>query len=114
MLKAAAYSLALTQFGALSICSADDIPLSWTAPTQNIDNTPISTICCYNVYRGTRSDMSDRVFLKQVTGLTYTDPAVKAGTWYYAVTAVTSLESDLSNIVQKVVAQPKPQAPVLK
>jgi hypothetical protein len=65
--------------GALSVDEADDaISLSWTQPDANG-----TVIVAYHVYRGTKSDASDRIEIGQSTGPGYIDSTVEKGEEYY-------------------------------
>jgi hypothetical protein len=70
--------------GALLADESDDtISLSWTQPDING-----SAIIAYHVYRGTKSDGSDRVEIGQSTGPSYVDSTVeKEEKYYYWVAA---------------------------
>lgn len=76
------------------MCSTQSSPynvvLTWVA-----SNSP--GVSLYNVYRGTSSG-GPYTKINSVTGLTYTDPNLGVGTYYYVVTAVANnLESNYSN-----------------
>ena len=65
--------------GALSVIETDDaITLSWAQPDANG-----SAIVAYHVYRGTKSDASDRIEIGQSTGPGYIDSTVEKGEEYY-------------------------------
>lgn len=80
-----------------------EVTLSWTAPTQNTDNSPLTDLTNYKIYYGlTTNNMTEAIVdtgtSKKITGLS-------PNTYYFAVSAVNSLgiESEMSNVVSKVV-----------
>lgn len=77
--------------------------LTWVAPTQNTDGSPLTDLTSYNVYEGPTSPPG-KIIASPAAGVTsYTATALPAGTNYFAVTAVNSKqqESTLSNIASK-------------
>jgi hypothetical protein len=81
--------------------------LSWTAPTMNTDNTPLTDLAGYRIYyatsasalsQGTIVDLGSSVISHPITNL-------NSGTYYFAVTArnLVGVESDLSNVVSKTI-----------
>lgn len=92
---------------------ACDVTLTWSEPVQDA-GVVIGKISGYNVYRCTKADCSDAIFLpKQVapTTLTFIDTARPSGAWYYYVQRITDKPDQISNIVLKNCVNPK--APVL-
>jgi hypothetical protein len=84
--------------------TADTATLSWQAPTTNADGTPLTDLAGYRIYYGTNA--SDLTQIIQVTSIglqTYVIDNLNAGTWYFAIKAVTreGAESSLSAIVSK-------------
>ena len=80
-----------------------EVTISWTAPTQNTDDSPLTDLVNYKLYYGlTSSSMTgvlvDTATSKKINGL-------KPNTYYFAVSAVNSIgaESELSDVVSKVV-----------
>jgi Fibronectin type III domain len=76
--------------------------LSWEAPTTNTNGSPLTNLAGYRIYYGTSAtDLSQNVQLNGVGVQTYVFDNLQAGTWYFAVMAVTSagVESALSNRV---------------
>jgi hypothetical protein len=63
--------------------SLGTVTLNWNAATDNVAVTK------YNVYRSNVPDFTPTAAnrVAQVTGLSFTDTGVPAGTWYYVVTA---------------------------
>jgi hypothetical protein len=81
--------------------------LNWTAPSANTDGSALNDLAGFRVVYGTSSTTLDRTQLvNDVTARTTTVSSLTPGTWYFAVRALNSrsLESDNSNIAQKVVA----------
>ncbi len=65
--------------------------LSWVAPTENTDGTPLTDLAGYRVHYGTSSDALTQTI--DVSGATATSLIVTGldpGTYYFAVTALTS------------------------
>lgn len=76
--------------------------LSWTAPTQNTDGTPIAQPVTYNVYYGTAANAL--TVKATVSTLAYTVTDLPSGTHYFAVSAVAGgEESALSGVGSKVI-----------
>lgn len=83
--------------------------VSWTVPTTNTDDTPLTDLASYNVYWNS----GDPSLVSAPSGKVRSVPlastpmttitSLAAGTWNFAVTAVNSkgVESPLSNIVSK-------------
>lgn len=94
------------------VANGSQAVVSWTAPANFTDGTPVNVPLTYNVYRGTSAAALTK--LTNVTGLTYTDPAGSATpiTYFYAITATcpTCTESAQSNVVSKTIAAPALQA----
>jgi hypothetical protein len=94
-----------TQSATLTGTSIHDVILTWTASTS-------SWVAGYNVYRGTASGAESTTPVNStiVTGTTYVDTAVTAGTkYYYVVTAVAAngaIESGNSNEASATVPTP--------
>ena len=78
--------------------------LSWEAPTSNTDGTPLTDLNGYRIYYGSSAtNLSQTVQITSVGMQTYVIDNLPAGTWYFAIMAVTSAgtESALSNIVSE-------------
>lgn len=101
--------------------------LTWTPPTQNTDNTPLTNLAGYRVHWGASATALTQSATVAGAGVTtYTVTNLTAGTWFFGVRAYTTqgAESALSNIASKVVSPPVewtqstgvkvPQAPVLQ
>ena len=79
--------------------------LAWSAPTTNVDGTPLTTLAGYKVYYGTTpgvytSIVAGDVSTYQVVGL------ANGQTYYFTVTAYDTygIESDFAPVVSKLVS----------
>jgi len=81
--------------------------LSWEAPTSNTNGSALTDLAGYRIYYGiSATDLSHTVDITSIGMQTYVIDDLGAGTWYFAITAVTSsgAESTPSNIVTKTVS----------
>ena len=81
--------------------------LSWEAPTSNTNGSPLMDLAGYRIYYGiSATDLSHTVDITSIGMQTYVIDDLGPGTWYFAITAVTSSgsESTPSNIVTKTVS----------
>jgi hypothetical protein len=79
--------------------------LSWTAPTQNTDGSPITDLAGYKVFWGQSSrSYSQNAPVNGASNTSY-DAPLSPGTWYFAVKAVNNAndESAYSGEVSKTV-----------
>jgi hypothetical protein len=79
--------------------------LSWTAPTENVDGTPLTDLAGYRVHWGTaRRNYSQNARIDGASNRQYA-VTLSPGTWYFAVTAVNAAgeESAYSGEVSKTV-----------
>lgn len=86
--------------------AAGSVTLSWSAPTQNVDGTPLLDLAGYTIYYGTAERQYDHSI--EITNPGVTTAVVEnlsLGTWHFAATATTAsgMESDLSAEVQRIV-----------
>lgn len=101
--------------------------LTWTPPTLNTDNTPLTNLAGYRVHYGaSATSLTQTAQLNNPATTTYTISNLTPGTWYFGVRAYTTQgsESSLSNIVSRAVTGPvewtqstgvkTPMAPVLE
>ncbi|HZD53828.1 MAG TPA: putative Ig domain-containing protein [Woeseiaceae bacterium] len=80
------------------------VTLSWAAPTQNTDGTPLTDLAGYRIYYGLAPGQYDQTLEINGAGVLSTViDNLTQGTWYFAATAFTTsgVESDLSSEVQK-------------
>ena len=81
--------------------------VSWEAPTITTQGTALTNLAGYRIYYGlSESELTQSVKLDNVGTQTYVVDNLGAGTWYFAVKAVTSvgIESPLSEIVSKTIS----------
>jgi hypothetical protein len=81
--------------------------INWTPPTQNVDGTALTNLTGFKVLYGTSAtSLTQSVVVNNPSATSTTVASLPAGTWYFAVRALNSqqLESDNSNVVQKVIA----------
>ncbi len=100
---------------------AGDATLSWTAPTQNTDGTPLTDLAGYTIYGGTVAggpygDVS--ISISNPSTTTFVVPGLAEGaTYYFVVTAFNSAspvqESDFSNEASKLIPPLVPDPPTM-
>jgi hypothetical protein len=88
--------------------STGSATLSWTAPTENSDSTPLTDLSGYTVYYGTAVDNypnSVRIHNPSITINVIEN--LSLGTWYFVVTAfdISGNESERSNFASATIAQ---------
>lgn len=65
---------------------------NWTAPTQNVDGTPLTDLAGYVIYFGTRSgDYEKSVSIDNPSVTTYFVEGLTPNNYYFVATAVNSL-----------------------
>jgi len=88
--------------------------VSWTAPTANTDNSPLTDLAGYNVYEGASPTALAKIATVPASALIYT-LQMGVGTMYFAVTALNSdsppAESAQSAVVSKSLAAPTSAVP---
>jgi hypothetical protein len=80
--------------------------LRWTAPTTNVDGSPITDLAGYRIVYGQSAGALSQSLTVANSAITSASiENLSSGTWYFAVKAYTSanVESDLSNIAQKTI-----------
>jgi len=80
--------------------------LSWVAPTENSDGTPLTDLAGYNIYFGlSQGDHSNRVHINNPSISTYMVENLLPDTYYVVATSFNSLnvESTYSNVAVKTV-----------
>ena len=80
--------------------------LSWTAPTQNSDGSPLTNLAGYKVYWGSSQGNYPNSRTINNPGITeYLVENLGPGTWYFVVTAFNSagVESGFSNVASKTI-----------
>jgi len=82
--------------------------LTWIAPTERVDNTPLTDLVGFDVHYGQSSgNYSNKIAINNPGISTYMVENLPAGTWYFAVTARDSADqnSDFSNQGSTTIAQ---------
>jgi len=80
--------------------------ISWTPPTSNTDNSPLTNLGGYRIYYGTSSSNLTQVLDLSNPGISSgVVENLAAGTWYFAVTSYNSsnVESERSNVTSKTI-----------
>ena len=96
-------SASLTPFS-ISVAApllSGSVTLAWVAPTTNADGTPLTDLAGYTInYGNSPSAMNQTVRISSPTGTSYTIQNLSAGSWYFSVTAQTSVgtTSPASNV----------------
>lgn len=75
--------------------NATDVLLTWEAPTQYTDGTPLSTIDGYNIYYSIDSVPQEPINVRG-DQLEYRLTDIQSGTYYFEITTVAGLESERS------------------
>jgi hypothetical protein len=89
----------------VSAATSGSATLSWTPPTQNTDGSPLTDLSGYIISYGTNAgSLSQQISLSNPSLSSYVVSGLSAGTWYFAITAVTSgLDSGFSNTASKTI-----------
>ncbi len=84
----------------VSVVPVASLSLSWQAPTENVDGTPLSDLASYQIHYGTNSGEYDSMTEVSGDALSHT-LSVPVGTYYIAMTVTDNQgnESGLSNEV---------------
>jgi hypothetical protein len=80
--------------------------ISWTPPTSNTDNSPLTNLGGYRIYYGTNSSNLTQVLNLPNPGISSgVVENLAPGTWYFAVTSYNSsnVESERSNVTSKTI-----------
>jgi len=80
------------------------VTLSWSAPTENTNDSALTNLAGYVIYYGNSADTMTKIIKINTVGLqTYVVSNLSSGTWFFAVTAVNAsgIESGLSQTVVK-------------
>lgn len=104
--EVSAYSNIVAVQTPATLPASGSIGLSWTTPTQNNDNSPLTDLAGFRVVYGRSVDaLSQTVQIPNPSTTTYLVSGLASGTWVFAATAYASggAESALSNIVSKTV-----------
>jgi hypothetical protein len=80
-----------TDPGNVSVGGAGSASLSWTAPTENTNGTPLTDLAGYTIYYGTSpSELTQTIQLADPSATSYVVANLSAGTYYFAVAAYTT------------------------
>ena len=80
--------------------------LSWSAPTQNTDGSPLTDLAGYHVYYGTTNGAwTSTITILEVSETSYVVSGLSSGTYYFAVVAFNSegVDSSDSNVGSKTI-----------
>jgi hypothetical protein len=80
--------------------------LSWTAPTQDTNGSPITNLAGYNLHYGkTSTTMTNVIAVNDPASASYVIRNLAPGTWFFAVVAYNTqaVESTFSNVVSKTI-----------
>lgn len=97
-------SPSVTSAPKVSQATSGNATLSWEAPTSNTNGSALTDLAGYRIYYGASADdMKETVQISNVGLQTYVIENLEAGTWYFAVRALSSegSESPLSDVVSK-------------
>jgi hypothetical protein len=84
--------------------STGSATLSWQAPTENVDGTPIEGLAGYRIHFGpSATELNQLIEVSGADSTTYVIDGLTSGTYYFAVSAYNSfgIEGALSNIASK-------------
>ena len=79
------------------------VTLSWTAPTQNSDGSPLNDLDAYKIYYGnTEGSYPNNIRIDNSSVTTYVVENLSPNTYFFVATAVNSqgIESEFSNLAQ--------------
>jgi hypothetical protein len=80
--------------------------LSWTAPTQNIDGSPLTDLAAYKIYYGNSQGLyPNQIDIDNPGITTYVVENLVPDTYYFVATSINSMgvESEFSNVANKTV-----------
>jgi hypothetical protein len=86
--------------------STSSASLSWSAPTENEDGSPLTDLAGYRIYYGTSpSDLSKRIDVGNPATTSTVVQTLTPGTWFFAISAYTQtgVESARSQVASKVI-----------
>lgn len=100
----APFSITVTATTQPPAASTGSATLSWVPPSTNTDNSSLTDLAGFRVYYGKAANALDQII--RITNPTVTQQVVDnltSGTWYFAVSAVSSTgsESSLSAVASK-------------
>jgi Fibronectin type III domain len=86
---------------------AGSATLRWAEPTSNTNGTPLTNLAGYRILYGENStNLTQSVDISAPSSTQYVISNLTAGTWYFAIKAVTSagVESPLSDVVSATIS----------
>lgn len=85
--------------------SLGSVTLSWTAPTENTDGSPLTNLAGYRVYWGKNGSYPNSSTISNSGVTTYVVENLAAGTWNFVVRAYSTqgVESSNSNVATKTI-----------
>ena len=86
--------------------SDGSVTLSWTAPTENEDNSPLGDLAGYKIHYGTQAGQySNMIYIDDPTTTSYKFNNLSPGIHYFAIMVINidGRESALSNMIAKTV-----------
>jgi len=90
----------------VELMNENDAFVSWTAPTENTDNSPLTDLAGFKIYYGTNTgSYSQTININSATKTSYLIKNLTSSTWYFVMTAFNSsgIESTYSIEVNKVI-----------
>lgn len=84
--------------------AAFDVTLSWTAPIENDDNSPLTDLAGYVIHYGTQAgEYSNQIVVNDPKATSYIIDDLSPGTYYFAITAINAdgANSAPSNVIVK-------------
>ena len=96
----AAFSISVTE------PATGSATLTWAAPTQNTNGTPLTNLAGFHIYYGTSAgNLNQSVQISNPGSTSYTFNNLPAGTWYFSINDYTTagVESAVSNIANTTV-----------
>jgi hypothetical protein len=80
---------------ATAVPTTTGVALIWTAPADNTDDSPLTALTGYRIYYGSSpTELSNTIEVSGGSVVSYVVPDLTAGTWYFAVTAVTADDTE--------------------
>jgi hypothetical protein len=79
----------------------------WEVPTETSTGAPLGTLAGYRIHYGTSANvLSETIEVANPGVLSFVVDTLPAGTYYFAVRAVTTTgdQSSLSNVISKVIS----------
>src|ERR1700722_11275127 len=82
-------SPASTGTGPITPSTADNVTLSWSAPTENTNGSALTNLAGYVIHYGTSANaMTQTIDINTAGMLTYVVDNLSAGNWYFQIVSV--------------------------